>query len=149
MLLSAILSGLPILVYTYENKMYPLTHLTLSNKIISGAEYLPPNCNIDYIDYNKDKIQINVPHAIVTNTRMQKLGFVFTFEQNDSKDHVFLSLPLFYNYGYIASLAGPNGTERVIPVTNDEIGLVQVIDEGLSGGTIRVGYQKKDDVKSW
>ena len=142
MLSIAILSGLPILIYTYENKMYSLDRLTLSNKIISGAEYLPPDFNIDYIDYNKDKIQADETRTIITNARRQKLGFIFTFERIDGKDPVFYSLPLFYNFGYTASLAEPNGTERVIPVTKDEIGLVQVSDESLNTGTIRVGYQK-------
>ena len=52
------------------------------------------------------------------------------------------AMPMFYNFGYTASLAEPNGMGRSIPVTKDEIGLVQVSDEGLNKGIIRVGYQK-------
>ena len=142
MLSAAFLSGLPILVYTYQNKMYPLNRLTLSNKIISGAEYLPPNFNIDYIDYNKDKIRTDETRTAVTNARRQKLGFVFTFERIENDGPAFYSLPLFYNYGYTGFMTDKNGEKRPIPVSKDEIGLVQVNDEGKTSGTIRVAYEK-------
>lgn len=138
----AVISGMPVLIYTFNHKLYPLDRLILSNKIISGAEYLPPDFNIDYIDSNKNNIRADESLTAISNPRRQKLGFVFQFERIEGDEEAYYSLPLIYYYGYRASMTDAEGTVRPIPVGKDDMGLVRVSDEGLRSGLIRVSYEK-------
>lgn len=142
MLTVAVLSGMPVLIHTFNAKMYPLERLILSDKIVSGAEYLPPDFDFFFIESNKSRIIYDEAKAEISGARRQKLGFIFSFERDPEGEAMNYSLPLIYYYGYNANLTDPDGNVRQIPVSKDEIGLVRVNDEGLRQGTIRVAYEK-------
>ncbi|MBQ6517105.1 MAG: hypothetical protein IJI14_00200 [Anaerolineaceae bacterium] len=140
--LAAMLSGLPILIITFRDKMYPLSRLDLSNKVIHGAEYMPPEFDPAFIDYNKDKINTDETRTRLTESRRRKLGFLFSFEHLSDEEPVSYSVPLVYIYGYTAELTDPHGNIRPIPVSKDKMGLILVSDEGETRGTIRIAYEK-------
>ena len=122
--------------------MYPLERLVLSNKIVSGAEYLPPDFDFFFIESNKNNIICDETQVSLNGSRRQKLGFVFSFEKEEQGEPLDYSIPLIYYYGYTAKLTDEAGITAPIPVTKDGIGLVRVSDEGLRSGTIRVAYEK-------
>lgn len=139
---AAVLSGMPILFHTFNTKMYPIERLVLSNKIVSGAEYLPPDFDFFFIESNKNNIIYDESQVSLSGSRRQKLGFVFSFVKESSTESLDYSIPLIYYYGYQAKLTDENGNTGPIPVTKDEIGLVRVNDNGLKSGTIRIAYEK-------
>ena len=142
MLAAAVLSGFPILAVTFSIKMHPIEKLNTGNKIISGAEYMPPHFDYMYLDQKRDRVMADETKTSVYDARRQNLGFVFSFERLWEGDALNYSLPLIYYYGYISDLTDADGKERKIPVSRDENGLVQVSDEGLPAGTIRIRYEK-------
>ena len=142
LLAAAVLSGMPVLIHTFNTKMYPLERLVLSNKIVSGAEYLPPDFDFFFIESNKNNIICDETQVSLSGSRRHKLGFVFSFEKEEQGEPLDYSIPLIYYYGYTAKLTDKAGITAPIPVTKDGIGLVRVSDEGLRSGTIRVAYEK-------
>ena len=142
MFAAAILSGMPILVCTVNEKLVPLENLTLADKIVSGAEYLPPGFDYLFIEQNKDQILYDKSETSISDSKRQKLGFVFSFENKFENNKQNYSLPLIYYYGYQAELTDEAGSTHSIPVTKDDIGLVRINDEAVKAGTIRVSYEK-------
>ena len=141
-LAAAMLSALPDLLIVFREKMYPVSRLDLSNKIIHGAEYMPPDFDPAFIDFNKDRINTDEDLTHIFESRRRKLGFVFSFEHIAGDGPVSYSVPLVYIYGYKADLTDQNGNRRPIPVSKDGMGLILVSDEGVPDGTIRINYQK-------
>ena len=138
----SLLSGLPLLVYTCKEKLYSLDRLVLSNKNVTGAEYLPTGFDPLFIEINKNQVLYDHAGTRVETSRRQGVGYVFSFENQSEGTPQDYSVPLIYYYGYEASLTDAGDVTRKIPVTKDENGLVSVNDQGLASGTIRVSYGK-------
>jgi len=145
---AAVLSGFPILIHTFDHMMYPVENLQLTNRIISGVEYIPPTFDYLQIDKNKDRIFTDDPQTVFHDSRRKNLGFTFSFERESSGEAQDYSVPLIYYYGYTAELTDENGEIRKIPVTRDSTGLVRVNDEGLRIGTFDIAYRKTNIQKA-
>ena len=141
MLAIAIVSGFPILVHTWNTKLYPIRQFTLSDKIINGVEYVPHDFFYPFQISTRNKVLTDESQVHITDGRRQKLGYFFTYTRS-TDGALDYSLPLIYYYGYKAQISDENGSVKSIPVTRDDLGLVQVNDTGIPGGTIRVFYAK-------
>ena len=139
---AAVLSGMPILIITYKDRLYPYSRLVLRDKVIHGAEYMPPAFDPAFIDVNKDKVNTDDELTRIIESRRRKLGFEISFERIEGDEAVFYEVPLVYIYGYHARLTDENGVSKEIPVGKDDIGLILLSDEGHPQGTFRVDYQK-------
>ena len=139
---AAIFSGTPLLINTAVNKNVPVEKLSLTNRIIHGAEYMPVGFNIDFVDDNKDHVLYNEKSTTVTDYRRKGLGYHFSFERSGTGDPENYTLPLIYYFGYKANLTDSDGITNEIPVSAGMMGLTTVSDEGSPQGTIRVHYEK-------
>ena len=140
--LAAIFSGTPLLINTSVNKNVPVEKLSLTNRIIHGAEYMPVGFNIDFVDDNKDHVLYDEKSITVTDYRRKGLGYHFSFERSGTGDPENYTLPLIYYYGYKADITGRDGKTNEIPVSAGMMGLTTVSDEGSPQGTIYVHYEK-------
>ena len=138
----AILSGFPILVHTWNTKLYPVEQLRLSDKIINGVEYVPHDFFYPFQISTRNRVNTDESKVTITDGRRQKLGYFFSFIRESEGEPQEYSLPLIYYYGYRGTLTDENGSVKSIPAFRDENGLVQVSDEGISKGTINVFYAK-------
>ena len=139
---AAVLSGMPILIYTFTARMVPVSELNLTNKIITPEEYKPRTLSRTFVVQNQDRTLADSNRSIITEYKRDKLGYVFSFERITPEDSAVYSVPLVYYYGYIAELTDAQGKVHKIPVLRDDIGLVQVNDEGTQEGTFRIHYEK-------
>lgn len=139
---AAMLTGFPMLIHTFNTKLYPVENLRISDKIISGVEYIPSDFFYPFQISERNKVQPSGTDVTIFNSWRRNLGFIFSFEHETESEPMDYSVPLIYYYGYKATLTGENSTEKLIPVTRDNLGLVRVNDEGLQNGTIRVWYAK-------
>ena len=137
----AILSGFPILIHTWNTKLYPVERFTLSDKIINGVEYVPHDFFYPFQVSNRNKVLTDESQVEITDGRRQKLGYFFSYTRS-TEGPLNYSLPLIYYYGYKAQITDENGSVREIPVSRDAMGLLQVSDEGVPKGTIHTFYAK-------
>ncbi len=138
----AMLSGMPTIIITFCEKMVPNEQLILLNKQVSGAEYIPPNFDIEFADKNRDTVLPDDPGAEITYRKRKGLEFSFSFEKESNSAETSYMVPMVYFYGYEADLTAPDGTVSPIPVTRDPIGLVRVSDTGLREGSVHIIYRK-------
>ena len=136
------LSGMPILIYTYTARMVPVTDLYLTNKIITPEEYKPRTLSRTFVIQNQDRTVADSSKSIITEYGRDKLGYVFSFERISPEGLAVYSVPLIYYYGYLAELTDSQGEVHKIFPARDDIGLVQVNDEGYQKGTFRIHYEK-------
>lgn len=139
---AAMLSGMPILIYTYTARMIPVTDLYLTNKIITPEEYKPRTLSRTFVIQNQDRALADSSKSIITEYGRDKLGYVFSFERISPEGSGVYSVPLIYYYGYLAELTDSQGEVHKISPARDDIGLVQVDDEGYQEGTFRIHYEK-------
>lgn len=145
---AAALSGMPILIYTYTNRLIPVTELYLTNKIINPVEYKPKTLSLSFVVQNKDQISVDGSTSNITDYRRNKLGYNFSYERISQDEAADYSVPLVYYYGYTAELTDGSGNAKSIPVSRDNIGLVAVNDEGQPKGSFHIHYEKTEVQKS-
>lgn len=135
-LASVLLSGgLEALVPTYFHD-----HIDFDRERDHGWDtlYLPKGASPELCAWLGDMVLCHTD-GVVYDWERQERSIVITYENADV-DAVF-ELPLFYYYGYNASLAGTGQDDGVV-VGKSDSGLVFVAVNGASQGELRITYEK-------
>ena len=133
----------PFFTEVYANHLVSGYGFDLENNRVMGAEYIPQNAELAFIDKNMNTILSS--DDSFENLRFKRSGLQFSFDFRlapNSTGITTFEVPLLFYYGYQGTLADRSGNTQPLDVYQGTHGLTTVDTEGITEGTISVFYRK-------
>ncbi len=123
------------------NHSQPVGNLTLYDKQVTGAEYIPRALPFSLPFDNLDKVLSNEPELKVLSQKRNGLSYTFTYELPEKPGKTELEFPQLYYYGYQAEYIAEDGEKTHLETFAGPNGLTAVNITDHPSGTLRSYYR--------